>query len=65
MGDVELTTVEQYERVTNINMLGMVRVTKAFLPMIRQSKGKIYDNLIIFNSVVNDLSNLIKFTLIP
>lgn len=38
--DVELTTMKYFELVNDINYLGMVRVTKQFLPMIRQSKGK-------------------------
>ena len=40
LGDVELTTMAQYEKCIQINQLGMIRVTKAFLPMIRSSAGK-------------------------
>ena len=40
LGDIELVTMRQYERIINVNALGMVRVTKAFLPLLRQSKGK-------------------------
>ncbi|BFZ03312.1 hypothetical protein BsWGS_06351 [Bradybaena similaris] len=41
MGDVELTTMEQYLTQGNINLYGMVRMCKAFLPLIRQAKGRI------------------------
>ncbi|ELU13749.1 hypothetical protein CAPTEDRAFT_150729 [Capitella teleta] len=40
-GAVETTSMEQYERIADINQLGMVRVTKQFLPLIRKSKGRI------------------------
>jgi len=39
LGDAELTTMEQYANQFNINQLGVVRVTKAFLPEIRRRKG--------------------------
>ena len=41
LGDAELTTMEQYANQFNINQLGVVRVTKAFLPEIRRRKGSI------------------------
>jgi len=41
LGDVELTTMNQFIMVSDINMIGTVRVTKAFLPLIRQSSGRI------------------------
>jgi len=39
-GDVELIPVSLYEKGFNLNIYGAVRVTKAFLPLIRRSKGK-------------------------
>lgn len=39
IGDIELTTMEQYSRLAEVNLTGAIRVTKAFLPMIRKSKG--------------------------
>lgn len=41
VGDVELTTVEQYLMQGNVNLYGAVRTCKAFLPLIRQAKGRI------------------------
>ena len=40
-GPTEWTPVEDYKRMFNVNVLGTVAVTKAFLPMIRKSKGRI------------------------
>ncbi|XP_060083596.1 D-beta-hydroxybutyrate dehydrogenase, mitochondrial-like [Ylistrum balloti] len=40
IGDVEFCTMEMYRRILEVNILGMVRVTKAFLPLIRKSEGR-------------------------
>ena len=40
IGDIELTSMQQYSKVVDANILGAVRVTKAFLPLVRKSKGK-------------------------
>ncbi|XP_064594575.1 D-beta-hydroxybutyrate dehydrogenase, mitochondrial-like [Liolophura sinensis] len=40
-GEAELCTMDIYKRYMDINMFGTVRVTKAFLPLIRRSKGRI------------------------
>ena len=34
-------SIECYERHLNVNTLGVIRVTKTFLPLIRKSKGRI------------------------
>lgn len=39
-GDVEFTSVEKYQRVADINLWGTIRVTKAFLPLIRRARGR-------------------------
>ena len=41
LGDAELTTMEQYSRVMDVNLLGYIRVTKTFLPLMRKNKGTI------------------------
>ncbi|KAL8600892.1 hypothetical protein ACOMHN_045030 [Nucella lapillus] len=41
LGEMELTTMAQYLMVTNINAMGMVRTTRAFLPLLRQARGRI------------------------
>ncbi|OWK06147.1 BDH1 [Cervus elaphus hippelaphus] len=37
-GDVEFTSMETYKEVAEVNLWGTVRVTKAFLPLIRRAK---------------------------
>jgi 3-hydroxybutyrate dehydrogenase len=39
-GDVEFLSIEHYKRHADVNLWGTVRVTKAFLPLIRKSKGR-------------------------
>ncbi|XP_060069077.1 D-beta-hydroxybutyrate dehydrogenase, mitochondrial-like [Ylistrum balloti] len=39
--DVELATVDQYKKCAEVNLYGMIRIIRGFLPMIRKSKGRI------------------------
>ena len=48
--DVDLVPIDQMKRVAEVNLYGMVRVTKAFIPMIRKSKGT-HANVIFCSSV--------------
>lgn len=41
VGEVEFCTMDIYHKVAEVNMFGMVRMTKAFLPLIRKTKGRI------------------------
>ncbi|KAL8593203.1 hypothetical protein ACOMHN_009858 [Nucella lapillus] len=40
-GDVELTSVDMYKQVSEVNLFGAIRVTKAFLPLLRPNKGRV------------------------
>nr|CAD7399974.1 unnamed protein product [Timema poppensis] len=40
-GEVELMPVEIFQRIIEVNTIGSVRVTKAFLPLVRKSKGRL------------------------
>ncbi|XP_070531614.1 D-beta-hydroxybutyrate dehydrogenase, mitochondrial-like [Ptychodera flava] len=40
-GEIEWAKVDIFKEVAEVNVYGMVRVTKAFLPLIRQAKGRI------------------------
>ncbi|XP_063419867.1 D-beta-hydroxybutyrate dehydrogenase, mitochondrial-like [Mytilus trossulus] len=40
-GDVEICTMDHYRAVLDVNLYGMISVTKAFLPQIRNNKGRI------------------------
>ncbi|GFS50325.1 hypothetical protein TNIN_248751 [Trichonephila inaurata madagascariensis] len=39
--EVEITSMQKIEEVIDVNLLGTIRVTKAFLPLLRKSKGRI------------------------
>ncbi|XP_061177363.1 D-beta-hydroxybutyrate dehydrogenase, mitochondrial-like [Saccostrea echinata] len=43
-GDIEFCTMDMYRRIAEVNLFGMINVTKIFLPMIRKSKGRIVNN---------------------
>ena len=38
-GDVELCSLELYKSVCDINLFGLIRVTKTFLPLVRKAQG--------------------------
>ncbi|XP_048248482.1 retinol dehydrogenase 16-like isoform X1 [Haliotis rufescens] len=40
-GDVEVQTMAVYRRVSEVNLFGMVRICKSFLPLVRQRKGRV------------------------
>jgi NAD(P)-dependent dehydrogenase (short-subunit alcohol dehydrogenase family) len=40
-GPVELLRLEDFRRVFEVNVVGVVAVTQAFLPLLKQSKGRI------------------------
>ncbi|GIY27040.1 hypothetical protein CDAR_504151 [Caerostris darwini] len=39
--EVEITSMQKIEEVIDVNLLGTIRVTKAFLPLLRKSKGRV------------------------
>ncbi|XP_077978966.1 D-beta-hydroxybutyrate dehydrogenase, mitochondrial-like [Glandiceps talaboti] len=41
MADFELTPMSTIEKLMDVNCVGLMRITKAFLPLIRHSKGRI------------------------
>lgn len=41
LGDIDFCTMDMYHRIMNVNLFGMVRTTKAFLPLLRKSKGRV------------------------
>ncbi|KAG7457142.1 hypothetical protein MATL_G00243350 [Megalops atlanticus] len=40
-GEVEFTSMETYKRVSEVNLWGTVRVTKALLPLVRRAEGRV------------------------
>lgn len=41
LADLEMTSENLFRKVLDVNLLGMVGVTRTFLPLIRLSKGRI------------------------
>lgn len=39
--EIEWCSVIQFQQIMDVNVIGVVRVTKAFLPLIRASKGRV------------------------
>ncbi|KAK1885034.1 D-beta-hydroxybutyrate dehydrogenase mitochondrial [Dissostichus eleginoides] len=40
-GEVEFTSMDTYRQVSEVNLWGSIRVTKAVLPLIRKAKGRV------------------------
>ena len=40
-GNIEWQTVEEMKKVVDVNVWGMVSVTKAFLPLLKRTKGRV------------------------
>ncbi|XP_066954519.1 D-beta-hydroxybutyrate dehydrogenase, mitochondrial-like [Macrobrachium rosenbergii] len=40
-GEVEWVPLDTYRRITDINLFGLIGVTKAFLPLVRRSQGRV------------------------
>uniref|UniRef100_A0A3B4Y756 3-hydroxybutyrate dehydrogenase, type 1 n=1 Tax=Seriola lalandi dorsalis TaxID=1841481 RepID=A0A3B4Y756_SERLL len=40
-GEVEFTSMDTYKEVSEVNLWGTIRVTKAVLPLIRRAKGRV------------------------
>ncbi|XP_060586050.1 D-beta-hydroxybutyrate dehydrogenase, mitochondrial-like [Ruditapes philippinarum] len=41
VGDIEFSTMEQFKRVAEVNQFGVIRLTKAILPLVRKCKGRV------------------------
>lgn len=41
LAEIELTPETVFRKVLEVNLMGAIRMTKTFLPLIRQSKGRI------------------------
>lgn len=47
-GEVEFTSIDTYRQVSEVNLWGTIRVTKAVLPLIRRAKGKPMEDILLF-----------------
>ncbi|XP_052262045.1 D-beta-hydroxybutyrate dehydrogenase, mitochondrial-like isoform X1 [Dreissena polymorpha] len=41
LGELELCTMQQFKDIAEVNQFGVIRMTKAFLPLLRKSKGRV------------------------
>ena len=41
VGPTEWMVVEDYQRTMDVNLLGMLRTVKAFLPLLKKAKGRV------------------------
>ncbi|XP_049776763.1 estradiol 17-beta-dehydrogenase 2-like isoform X1 [Schistocerca cancellata] len=41
LGEVDITPLEKFQQVLDVNTMGAIRVSKAFLPLLKKSKGRI------------------------
>ncbi|KAK9953624.1 hypothetical protein ABG768_017605 [Culter alburnus] len=54
-GEVEFTTMDTYKQVSEVNLWGTIRVTKAFLPLIRRAKGRVVNIASMYGRMGNTL----------
>ncbi|XP_065150809.2 D-beta-hydroxybutyrate dehydrogenase, mitochondrial [Paramisgurnus dabryanus] len=54
-GEVEFTTMDTYKQVAEVNLWGMIGVTKAFLPFIRRAKGRVVNVASMYGRMGNAL----------
>uniref|UniRef100_A0A3P8WRJ0 3-hydroxybutyrate dehydrogenase, type 1 n=1 Tax=Cynoglossus semilaevis TaxID=244447 RepID=A0A3P8WRJ0_CYNSE len=52
-GEVEFTAMDTYKQVSEVNLWGTVRVTKAVLPLIRRAKGRVVNVSSLFGRIGN------------
>ncbi|XDV46898.1 hypothetical protein PO909_016702 [Leuciscus waleckii] len=54
-GEVEFTSMDTYRQVSEVNLWGTIRVTKAFLPLIRRAKGRVVNIASMYGRMGNAL----------
>ncbi|XP_059587265.1 D-beta-hydroxybutyrate dehydrogenase, mitochondrial [Alligator mississippiensis] len=52
-GDVEFTHLDKYREVADINLWGTVRVTQAFLPLVRRARGRVVNVSSMYGRIVS------------
>ncbi|XP_029934959.1 D-beta-hydroxybutyrate dehydrogenase, mitochondrial [Myripristis murdjan] len=54
-GEVEFTSMDTYKQVSEVNLWGTIRVTKAVLPLIRRAKGRVVNLASMYGCMGNAL----------
>ncbi|XP_058488901.1 D-beta-hydroxybutyrate dehydrogenase, mitochondrial [Solea solea] len=52
-GEVEFTSLDTYKQVSEVNLWGTIRVTKAVLPLIRRAKGRVVNMVSLYGRMGN------------
>lgn len=52
-GEVEFTSMDTYKQISEVNLWGTIRVTKAVLPLIRRAKGRVVNIASMFGRMGN------------
>ncbi|XP_045924418.1 D-beta-hydroxybutyrate dehydrogenase, mitochondrial [Micropterus dolomieu] len=52
-GEVEFTSMDTYKQVSEVNLWGTIRVTKAVLPLIRRAKGRVVNLASMYGRMAN------------
>ncbi|CAG2166630.1 unnamed protein product [Oppiella nova] len=62
MGNLEWGTLDTFNKVFSVNVFGMVRVTRAFLPLIKQSRGRVVNMVSLGGRFTFDLGGVYCMT---
>ncbi|KAI1882784.1 hypothetical protein AGOR_G00238490 [Albula goreensis] len=54
-GEVEFTSMESYKQVSEVNLWGTIRMTKALLPLIRRAKGRVVNLASMYGRMGNSM----------
>jgi len=54
LADLEMTSERLFREMLDVNLLGLVNVTNAFLPLVRLAKGRVVN----MSSITGELQNL-------
>ena len=60
--ETEWCTMDAYQRVIDVNLMGLIRVTKAFLPLVRRAKGRVVNMSSMAGKMISLFSRLCKIS---
>ena len=58
--ETEWCTMDAYQRVIDVNLMGLIRVTKAFLPLVRRAKGRVVNMSSLAGKMISLFSHYVK-----
>ena len=60
--ETEWCTMDAYQRAIGVNLMGLIRVTKAFLPLVRRAKGRVVNMSSLAGKMISLFSRLCKIS---